>query len=47
MGQNTRVERLVDIVVTEDFPAAHDVRLRHEFGVEHEVDRERILQLRT
>ncbi len=28
-------------------PTSHDIRLRHEFGIEHQIDGERFLQLRA
>ena len=45
--QDTCMQRLVDVVVTEDLPTAHEVRFRHQFAIDHEVETQRILQLRT
>lgn len=35
----------MDVMMAEDLPTAHDIRFRHEFGIDHKIDRERILQL--
>ena len=33
------------VLFERDLPTAHEVRFCHQFGVEHEVERERVLQL--
>ena len=44
--QESRIECAVLNGIVDKLPAAHDIRLRMQFGIEHQIDTQRVLCIR-